>query len=215
MNSKLKILWLDTETTGLNKENGIHQLGGIIEDFPISKQNNLTTFDIRANCIDAGCKVSEWYDKKLQRKVTALSVSHTTEEQVKSYQPYQDAYKELINIFKQHIDPYDKESKFILAGYNINFDKDRLTDMANVCNDKYLFAYIDHRVIDVQTLARTAYALNLFQIEPKSFKLEDLAPHFGIAIDAHDALEDIQATRKLFFVLIDLIQSSNSISSSN
>lgn len=201
----MKILWIDTETTGLNPiENGVHQVAGLIELDVIDEANPLITFDINANPL-WNCKVSSWYDKGKKCEVDALSISGKTKDDLLNYQTYMLGMHELTSILSGHVNLEDKTDKFILAGYNVGFDKDMLFGWATVVGDKSLGKYIDHRVIDVMTLARAAYAMGLM-VEPKDFKLETLAEKYGIAIDAHNALSDIEATRKLFFVLIGLIR---------
>ena len=201
----MKILWIDTETTGLNPiENGVHQVAGLIELNVLDEANYLIPFDINTNPL-FNCKVSSWHDKDKKCEVDALSISGKTKDDLSNYQTYALGMYELIATLSGY-----KPGKFILAGYNVGFDKDMLFGWATVVGEKSLGSYIDHRVIDVMTLARTAYAMGLM-IEPKDFKLETLAKKYGIAIDAHDALSDIKATRKLFFVLIGLIREKDSV----
>jgi DNA polymerase-3 subunit epsilon len=205
----MKVLWIDTETTGLNPiENGVHQVAGLVELSVLDKNNPLIQFDINANPLQ-DCQVSSWYDKNKNCEIDALSISGKTKDDLSSYQSYESGMQELIATLSGHINLEDKTDKFILAGYNVGFDKDMLFGWAKVVGEKYLGKYIDHRVIDVMTLARTAYALGLM-LEPKDFKLETMAEKYGIAIDAHDASSDIEATRKLFFVLIGLIRGEDS-----
>lgn len=204
----MKVLWIDTETTGLNPiENGVHQVAGLIELDVIDESNTLIPFDINANPLQ-DCQVSSWHDKNKNCEVDALSISGKTKDDLGNYQSYTSGMHELIAILSGHVNLEDKTDKFILAGYNVGFDKDMLFGWGTVVGCKSLGKYIDHRVIDVMTLARTVYAMGLM-VEPKDFKLETLAEKYGIAIDAHNALSDIQATRKLFFVLIGLIRGEN------
>jgi len=201
----MKILWVDTETTGLNpSENGVHQVAGLIELGNIG-YGNLITFNINANPL-SHCEVSTWFDKTKNCEVDALSISGKTKEDLLKYQGYQLGMAELLSVFSAHVDKFDNSDKFILAGYNVGYDKDMLFGWATDIGEKYLGSYIDHRVIDVASIARAAHAMGLFVREPENFQLGTLANHFGIAIDAHDALSDIEATRKLFFVLIGLIR---------
>lgn len=210
----MKVLWIDTETTGLNPiENGVHQVAGLIELDVLDKANTLISFDINANPLQ-DCQISSWHDKNKNCEIDALSISGKTKDDLGNYQPYTSGMQELIATLSGHVNLEDKTDKFILAGYNVGFDKDMLFGWATVVGEKSLGKYIDHRVIDVMTLARTAYAMGLM-LEPKDFKLETLAQKYGIAIDAHDASSDIEATRKLFFVFIDLIQNNSKIFNRN
>lgn len=211
------ILWVDTETTGLDPDLcGVHQVAGVIDSFPLSKDSlAVGSFNIKANCIDAGCQVSHWTEKvkfeNVEHEVqkNALEVSGVTIEQVQGYPPYHGSFYDMVEEFKKYVDQYDKNDKFILAGYNVGYDKDMLFGWAKHIGFKYLGAFIDHRVIDVQSIARAAYAMGLFPEEPKDFKLETLCQLFGIEINAHDALSDIEGTRSLFFALTDLIKFSS------
>lgn len=209
-NPKELILWFDSETTGDNPNiHGIHQMGFLVENFPMknSDDNIISTLEVKADALTAGHPISEWDEKQPDGTIikrNALEISNVTPDQIRKYQDYSLAYQEVIAFFKKHIDPYDKTQKFILAGYNVKFDKDMLEGMAKKNGDKFLFSYIDHRVIDILPLARTIYALGKFPSKPKSFKLEHLCELFDININAHDAVEDIKATRTLMFKLLKL-----------
>jgi len=144
------------------------------------------------------CEVATWAGGD------ALSISGSTVEMLKGYQSYEFGHSELIRIMHQYIAPV-KEDKFILAGYNTVFDKNMLFGMDESLGCQEMYKYIDHRVIDVMSIARAVYAIGKFPDEPKDFKLVTLCQMFGIDIKAHQALSNIQATRKLFFVLTKLL----------
>ena len=63
-------------------------------------------------------------------------------------------------------------------------------------------SYLDWRVIDVLVLARTAHYLGQMPSEPENFQLETICGVYGIMIDAHDAMDDIKATKILFETII-------------
>ena len=92
---------------------------------------------------------------------------------------------------------------FLPVGHNVNFDVSFLITAFKKTNA--YFRSIDFkRPLDTRALA--TYCAYRGLLETENYKLETLANHFSIPIDAHDALSDIRATRTLFYKLHDLLK---------
>lgn len=183
-----KILWFDTETTGIDhKQNSIIQIAGVIEvDGEIKNEFELKCKPLPDTTISPG----------------ALEVTGYTEEQIYSFPDPNDLYKKLKSIFDKHIDKYDKSDKFIVAGYNIQFDLNMLDALFRYFGDKYLGSYLNYGCkIDVLPLVNVFRYLG--HIKTDNAKLETICSFFNIEIKAHDAFSDIKATRELFFKLME------------
>lgn len=99
-----KLLFFDLETTGVKFwRNGIHQIGGIVD---IDGQE-AERFDIRLAPNPAATIEQE-----------ALDVAGVTLEQVQSYQPMEEGYRQLVGILSKYVNKFDKRDKMYLVGYN-------------------------------------------------------------------------------------------------
>jgi len=179
-----KILFVDTETTGLDpKINGIHQIAAqIVVDGKMEME-----FDFKFRPLDT---------EKIEPE--ALAVSGLTVEEVMA-RPLssKDVYKKIDSILCQFVNKYDKHDKMVISGYNCNFDAQFLSEWYKKHNNKYFFglchggAYLDGLTM--------ALLLEIKKGEKVFFpdrKLGTVAKHLGVQLDdAHDALADIIATR--------------------
>lgn len=85
----MKLLFFDLETTGVKFwRNGIHQIGGIVD---IDGQE-AERFDIRLAPNPAATIEQE-----------ALDVAGVTLEQVQSYQPMEEGYRQLVGILSKYV----------------------------------------------------------------------------------------------------------------
>lgn len=181
-----KVLWLDTETTGLDpQENGIVQIAALIEIDGI---------------------VVEWLDAKMRPmnndKIdqAALDVNGYTEEQVKHFPSPKEAMDGLRVAMARHVDKFDKADKFVMAGYFVRFDMDMLRGLFSKLGDKYFGSWFYSVSYDVQSLVAERVSRGF---RAKNYKLKTVCKEFGISIDAHEALSDIMATRNLKLLLTD------------
>lgn len=188
----MKVLWLDTETTGLDPvKNDIIQIAGIITvDGKVKASINF-----RSAPFDYG-----------EISPEALKTNGYTEEEIKLWPNPGKTFYDLIKIFDTYVDKFNKSDKLVLAGHNVGFDKLMLESMAKKCEFEYLFSYIDYTTLDTAQLAMICRILGKGDL-PKSNKLSELCKHFGIEMKAHDAWEDIVATRKLCGKLLGVIKS--------
>lgn len=176
-------MWIDLETTGLDSErNGIIQMSYFIEiDKKVVTSRN---FDIQVF-------ESDEVDAK------ALEINGKTMEQINSYEPPEFVFAKIMKNLNSFIDRYDKDDKLYIAGYNVDFDLKFLKKFFEKNGSSFFGSYFNYRKLDVIRI------VDFLEIEGKipkliSHKLKDVCDHFGIKIEAHDAVNDIMATKQLY-----------------
>lgn len=178
----MKILWIDSETGGLVPDkNPILTLAGIIE-------------------IDGEVKEEFYFKvKPFANQVIddyALQVNGITREEIETFEEPNVVKNKLNKIFSKYIDKYNKKDKFIPAGQNVRFDIDHLQALYKRCGDTYLFSWLDYHYFD--TMAISLLLKKMKHIEVENVKLETMCAYYQIPIKAHNAQEDIRATRNLW-----------------
>lgn len=180
-----KIFYFDTETTGLDPvTNEIIQIAGII----VINGKVEEEFEYFVAPTD--------YDNISQG---ALDIHGYQIDQLKNFPPASEVYSKLINILSNHIDKYNRDDKFTPAGYNANFDIGFLQNFFKRQNDKFYGSWFNHRTLDPLPVLRFLSFCN--QLPVADHKLGTICQYFNIELDAHDALSDIRATRKLLEIL--------------
>ena len=191
INKKQKIFYFDLETSGLDsKKHAILSLSGIMEiDGKIVDKIDLTMKPFQGDMIDP----------------TALEINGFTMEQIKTFDDPKIAFKKLISFFSKYIDRYDKNDKFSLAGYNIvQFDIPFLEELFKKCHDVYFGSWVDGEPLDIYQVVLFMKKLGI--ITTKSTKLSIIAEDLNIPLKAHDATNDILATRQIYYELINKIE---------
>lgn len=181
-----KILFVDTETTGLDpKINGIHQIAGQI--------------------VISG-KVVEEFDFKFRPLPTekvepaALAVSGLIADDIANRPTdSKTVYAKFDAMLATHVNRYDKNDKFIIAGYNCGFDAGFINEWFRKHKNIYFFglchggAYLDG--LNLALLLEIKSGGRVFVPDRK---LATVAKTLGIELEeAHDALADIRATRQV------------------
>ena len=186
-----KLLWCDTETGGLDRDkNGIISLALIAE-------------------IDGKVEGKEYFEMNPVGRIidpTALEINGFTEEQIKSFRPWEQVRIDILYFMGQFVNKYQKNDKFILSGQNVIFDSDMMQSYFNACDDPYWFSWVKAgRFIDTyQTLAFLQWAGKIPILE--NAKLETLCKHFNIEVEnLHSAMDDIVATRKVAYKMKELL----------
>ena len=166
--------WIDVETTGLSvNSNDIVQLALIpvvdgVEQEPFNEY----------------CQPRNWTSIAQE----AIAVHGITEDQMKTFQMPSELLDKLIARLRIY------NTKFVIAGFNINFDKSFLG--AFFAKDGKSRAYSELFTSETHdTYARAKSVKD--KLKSSRFKLEILAQEFGIDIYAHEALSDIRATIQL------------------
>lgn len=187
-----KVLWLDVETTGLDcRKHGLREVGFIIEidgvevDKGVFKINpfTYTTRDV---------EIDDY----------ALEISKVSIEDLESYDRVSYCFKELMKKLVKYVNVNDKNDCFVIAGYNTAFDigfiKEWFKEMGLLDSYKDLFHY---KSLDVFSIVFALRHIGLNSAE--NDKLETMCNYFGIEIDAHNALSDIEATKKLYELICE------------
>jgi len=176
----MKVLWFDTETTGLDPvKNDIVQIAGIIEiDGEVKKEFNFTCRPANPDNIEP----------------EALETIGKTKDEIMSWPDPKSVYLELIQLFDKYINKYDKKDKFFPAGHNVLFDVKMFMEFARRHGDKYgIGSYMTWQPIDTMYIAVIMRQFTTFN--PPNNKLEVICAEVGIKINAHDALSDVRASR--------------------
>jgi DNA polymerase III subunit epsilon len=181
---KRKILWIDTETTGTDPT--LHSVIQI------------------ANIIDIDGKVEDKFVFNVQPhpdfeiNEESIAVHGISKEQMQAFPEMKSIHANLLQKWNKYIDKFNKNDKFIVAGQKINFDIDFLSHFFMRLNDNYLGSYLDFRArIELLELTKGLRMLDI--IKSSTLKLETLCNEFGISIQAHNAMSDIEATRNLYY----------------
>lgn len=182
------LCFIDTETTGTDpQKNGIIQIAGVITKFCNDKLEILEIFDLKA--------------KPLPRdeiNPEALIVTGTTREMLETYEPSKDVYKKIVEMFSKYCDKFNRKDKMIMVAYNAIFDYNMLRSWFEKLGDKYFGSWFHFPPIDVMNTAM----MELMTVRQNliNFKLGTVAEYLNIKPDGdlHDALVDIELTKKLF-----------------
>jgi DNA polymerase-3 subunit epsilon len=179
----MKILWLDTETTGLTEAHGVVQIAGFIEICGEVRES----FDLRCRPFSSDIVTDE-----------ALAVTGLTRESMERFDPAHSTYSRLVAMLAKWVDKYDKRDKFIFAGYNAQFDDKMMRAWFGKNDDRFWGSWVWFPPLDVMTLAMARLMGDRANLV--NFKLGTVADHFGLkpAGDLHDALTDVQLTRDLY-----------------
>ena len=187
-----KVLWLDVETTGLDcRKHGLREVGFIIEIDRVEVDKGV----FRINPFTYTTKDVEIDDY-------ALEISKVSIEDLESYDSSSYCFKELMKKLVKYVNVNDKNDCFVIAGYNVAFDigfiKEWFKEMGLQDSYKDLFHY---KSLDVFSIVFALRHIGLNSAE--NDKLETMCNYFGIEIDAHNALSDIEATKKLYELICE------------
>lgn len=177
----MKILYFDTETTGLNAdENAIIQFAGIIEK---------------------DGEVLSKIEVKMQPHKTAIISPESLEvhgydlDDFKEFTSAENGYNQIIKWLDQYVDKYDKQDKLYVAGQNIEFDVKFLQSLFKLNGNNFYGSYFNYKKIDLLVIMPFLQSCGMF-LDSANLKLETVySKFFDKEFCAHDALEDIEATR--------------------
>lgn len=176
----VKTCWIDVETTGLiPTRQDIIQLAGIIEINGVAQEE----FEFKCQPYS--------YDNVEQK---ALDVHGYSIPEIRMFPEPRGVKKEFEALLGKYVNKFDRQDKFVFAGYNTPFDFGFVSNWFKKAGDTYFGSWFEYKQVDVYPLFYSfAQAMNLTYLP--NHKLETAAKHFGIPIQAHDALSDIRATR--------------------
>jgi|TARA_R100000278_G_scaffold121745_1_gene106359 DNA polymerase-3 subunit epsilon len=181
----MKKFWLDLETTGLNpSKHSIIQIAGMVEiDGEVKETFCLQTRPLKGTAVS---------NKALE--VVKVSVA-----ELKQYPDPAIIKQQLLDLFNKYVDPYDKKDKFIFLGYNAKFDYDFFRAWFEKQNFSYFGSFFWFPPIDIMNMV--AYKVMGERHNIINFKLFQVCKYFGIDVneeELHDALYDIELTKKLY-----------------
>lgn len=179
------ILWLDTETTGVDpNKNFLFQLSYI------NTLNNKIIFD-------NDLYMRPQYIEKFKIDQNALNKNKKTLEEIQSYKLENDQLKIFLN------DLTSSGNKFYLAGYNVKFDIEFLK--AVFARHNYTITnYFNYLYLDVLQLVINLKLAG--KINPENCKLGTILQYFNLVKDIdslHNAKQDIICTKLLYDFLIN------------
>ena len=180
-------MFIDVETTGVNpNKNGIIQLACLIE--------------IDGKVVDKCHLKIKPFEKDVIEQ-SALDTVGVTLEEIMQYEDPTNAYWQFRKMLEKYINVYDKNkaNKFIPVGYNVQFDLDFLDAFFRKNQDKYIGSFFNWRKLDVLQMFYWRHYLGIDSLE--SYKLEKVCEKYKVPLEAHDAFNDIVATRTLFKML--------------
>lgn len=183
----MKVMFLDVETTG--KDSKLHD---IVELAVIFEIDGRVTESFKWNC-----QPFNWDTIEQE----ALDVHGTTIEQLKEYQDPHKVHAVLTKITDRYVNKYDKNDKLTLAGQKVEFDAGFLREFFFKAGDQYFGSRFNYRHIDLLATVRMLRYAGVMELA--NDRLETIAAHFGIELKAHDALEDIMATRKALQMILE------------
>ena len=189
----MKILFIDTETGGLDpRRSALIQLSGVIR---VDKRD-VETFNYFIRPFE-GAEIND----------EALAVQKRTREELMSskFKSEEEVYKEFVQLLDKYIDKYNREDKFIVAGYNVSFDVKFLQEFFKRNNNNFLFSYLSKMELDPFRYIPFLQLCGKLPMLPNN-KLETWCAHFGIELDAHDSLNDIIATKELILQSTKLLK---------
>lgn len=178
----MKTLWLDLETSGLSpKKNSILQIAALIED---SDGNILEKF---------GAKCAPLKGRAIDTK--ALEVNGYTARDILGWPDQIVVLNQMMGLLKKCKKPREK---YQLAGYNVGFDRGFIVDaMFQAQLDiTSILSYKNFDVFPIYYGYCRAKELPAYR-----HRLVDACKHFHIPLNAHDAMNDIVATRELWLKL--------------
>lgn len=192
----MKLLFLDTETTGIDpSHNGVIQIAGII---------------------DIGGEVKEEFNFKCRPfkgesvSQEALRVQKLTKEEIFSRPNPIEIFPELLAILNVFIDRFDKRDKFHMIGQHTKFDYDFMEKWFRLNNDPYFHAYVSYHLIDLIQMSSLFRVAGVVQVP--DMKLTTMAAYFGVPLVAHDAASDVRACRSLFYKYVELVKTIPKVS---
>jgi len=177
-----KILWVDTETTGLSEwKNAVIQISGYVT----INGNDEETFDFM---------VRPFPQDEVHHK--ALEVNKRTRKEIETFPEPNTVYNHLVCMLDRYIDKFNPDDKFTLAGYNVGFDKKFLASFFKKNGNNFFHSYVDYHILDVMS------AVQIYKASKKpnlpNYKLITIAKHFGFDVNFHNALDDIRVTRMVY-----------------
>lgn len=182
-----KIFWNDLETTGTDPHrHSIIQIACMIEE----EGEIVDTFESKMKPIPC---------REIDPK--ALETNGIDRKALYEYPPPGEAYLKFRAFCAKHGTAGDKANRFIPAGYNNGFDLDFLADWHLTMDSKFAYwDYLQYQPIDPYPVIISLWRCGCLPI--KNCQLKTVCEHFGVPIQAHDALSDVRAARDVAYLVL-------------
>jgi len=178
-----KVLWVDCETTGLSDDCGIIQLSALME----INGKVVDKINLKMNPDDVS------YEKEAIEK-HCISI-----DEIETYMDHEESLELFLNFLDLYLNKYDRKDKAVLAGYNVSFDERFIKNWFLRNKKEYWYSYVfPNAHLDVYRLLPIWEHMFEFPTLDNR-RLETLCEWVEVEIVAHDALEDIIATREVFY----------------
>lgn len=187
----MKVAWIDVETTGLDcTRHGIIQVAIIVEiDHKI-----ITRADYRMNPVG----------KEIDPE--AMMVHGISVDELDAYPPCSSVKVKIESFLGQFVNKFDRQDKFVPAGYNVDFDLGFMEHLWLDNGDKYFYSWFERVPLDVYRDHRLMEYAGLARV-PTNRKLETVAEMYGVAMpNSHDAAVDIDTTYKVAEIMLKKIK---------
>lgn len=195
-----KILWIDTETTGLDAQrHSLIQLAMLMDiDGKVEGEFNLKIQPFPKDIIeiswDSLLFVSDFGTNDISLPITDAEI-----DDIRKYISPFDAMTKISQFLDLYISKFDKNDKAWVGGYNVGFDMDTLSSFCKKAGFAFLGSYINWQRLDVlHALYQETYKSGQVYAD---YKLSTVCELYGIELNAHDAMSDIKATRELWYKL--------------
>jgi len=189
----MKVIWLDTETTGLDPvRHDIWQLAYILVDGGKEVYRNLLECRPWAPW-NADPKALEVGITKDGRKISEVATQNYT-----GFMHPMHAAERFTYDLSRLIDKYNKHDKAAIGGWNVTFDLNMLSWWYKKYDNKYgLGSYTDYTILDGASMARQMRHLGYLPLE--NTKLVTVCAYYDITIDiAHNAMSDTDAAMRVY-----------------
>ena len=183
----LKKIFIDLETTGLSSYKcAITEIGMIVEVPGETKSYRI--------------RMRPFPDAKIEKGALKVQGKTFAELDNEDFPDEPTAFRNLLVILENYVDPFDTKDKFHVVGYNIGvFDIQFLRSFFVRNGSRYMNSYFHHPTLDVMFLAAEFMKNERHQM--KNFKLGTVAATLGISFndaDLHNAMEDIRITKEIY-----------------
>ena len=194
-----KVIIFDTETTGLNEEDRIIQIGAII-------------IDIETNTLYAKGVYNEFCSSDIPIKLKAMATHGTRQEDIFSKPTFKETE------FYKVLNELNSEENYLVA-HNLPFDlgmlgKEEFENNYQLIDtlqcSKHLFkascdenAILDPEIRQVPDFQLQSFRYKLFKEEDEQFEIDK---YKGIEIKAHDAIGDVIILKLFLYKLYEYAQ---------
>jgi DNA polymerase-3 subunit epsilon len=187
-----KILYIDTETTGISTNAGVVEIAAFAE-FDGKEVDRFHSM------------IRPFPEDKIEDE--ALRVNGLTEEDLASFDTPEKVFTDFTYWLGKYIDKYDRSDKFYFCAFNAAFDVGHMRSFFRKNDNKYFGSWFWNPALDCAMFA--AWAVKKRRHEFGDFKQVTVAESLGIVVDSsklHGAVYDAELCRRIFKQSIKIIQ---------